>query len=393
MATQRDYYEILGLAKTASEDEVKKAYRNLAKQYHPDINKEPGAEDKFKEIQEAYEILSDREKRASYDRYGHQDLNSGGGFNNAYGGRGFPDLSEILRDLFSGGRGGGFSGFSNFGGFSGFGGQQSQQQARVSKGPRKGDDIEKSISIDFLDAALGVKHTVEYQIDEDCPQCQGLGSKTPSDVVTCPKCQGKGTIRHVQQSIIGQIMSESTCPDCVGTGQIIKNKCDKCRGTGRVKSTRQIEIEIPAGVDDGNAVVVEGGGYGGYKGGKPGVMYVKIKVNPHKFFKRTGFDVSLIINISPIDAILGAKIQVPSIRGLIDLTIPAGTNHGAILRLAGKGIVNPQNRRLGDQLVIINIQNPSSLSSEESKLLNQLDQLSKDKRKERWDKFLAQFNK
>ena len=366
---KRDYYEVLGLTKGASEDEIKKAYRSLAKKYHPDINKEPGAEEKFKEINEAYDTLSDPDKKARYDQYGFEDPTQGfgggaGGFSGGFGG-----FEDIINSFFGGGR-------------------------RQSSGPQQGADIEKKMEISFEDAVYGCKKKIRLSVDDECMQCGGTGAATKNDIKPCQKCGGRGRVVMRQQSIFGYTNVETACPDCRGKGKIITKKCPDCNGTGRVRRTKDVEITIPAGIQTGMSLRMEGYGQAGYNGGPNGDLYIQFICGEHKDFKRDGQDIYLTIPLSYSQMVLGDTIDVPTIDGNVSLKIPAGTQPGTKLRLRGKGTKNPKGGiGRGDQYVICNLIVPTSLSKEEKKAVEELSTYEKQTKKSPWENFKARFTK
>ncbi len=366
MSEKRDYYEVLGVSKGATDKEIKKAYRTLARKYHPDLNKDnpKAAEEKFKEVTEAYEVLSDAKKRAQYDQFGHAAFGAGGGAGAGAGGFG------------------GFGGFGDFGGFSsgGFGGFNGEDifesffgggATRKARGPRRGSDLRYDISITFEEAAFGKEIELTIPRKEECATCHGSGAEPGTSSETCPKCHGTGQIKEVHNTILGQMMQQSVCDRCGGTGKIIKNPCHTCHGKGTVDAKSKIRVKIPAGVDNGSRIRVSGAGQAGQLGGGYGDLYVYISVKPHKFFQRDGANVICEVPISFIQAALGDKIDVPTLEGEVDMTIPAGVQPGAILRLSGRGIQRLHGRGKGDQLVRLKIFTPQNLSDEQKKLLEQ----------------------
>jgi len=367
---KRDYYEVLGLKKGASDDEIKKAYRSLAKKYHPDINKEPGAEEKFKEINEAYDTLSDPDKKARYDQFGFDDPTGG----------------------FGGAGGQGFSGFGGFGGFediinSFFGGGR-----RQSNQPTQGQDIEKQMTITFEEAVFGCKKKIRLTVDDECTQCGGTGAASKNDIKTCPKCGGHGRVIIRQQTMFGTRQVETVCPDCNGRGKTVTKKCPECNGRGKVKRTKDVEINIPAGMQTGMTLRMEGYGAPGYNGGPNGDLYISFVCGEHQNFKRDGQNIILTIPLSFTQAALGDTIEVPTIDGNVSLKIPAGTQPGTKLRLRGRGTKNPNGgSSRGDQLVICNVVIPTSLSSEEKKVIEELGNLEKKEKKSPWEKFKSLF--
>ncbi len=352
---KRDFYDILGVSKDASTEEIRKAYRTLAKKYHPDVSSEDKAEEKFKEVQEAYDTLGDESKRANYDRFGHESP-----FGNGAGA-------------------GGFGGFGDFGGFSDifssfFGG--GARQADPNR-PIKGDDLERIVTIDFEEAVLGTKKTFKIDVEETCNHCHGSGGETPKDVETCDRCHGQGFVTVEQRTILGSMRSQQVCPRCGGSGKIVKNKCHVCTGKGRVKTTKTVEVKVPAGIDNNMSLRMSGYGEGGHNGGPSGDLYLRFRVRPHKVFKRHNDDILLSIPVSFTQATLGDNVDVPTIYGDVSLKIPAGTQSGTVLRMKGRGVSNVNSNRKGDQLVTINIETPTNLSKEQIEALKKFDKLEK----------------
>ena len=356
MAEKRDYYEVLGVDKSANADQIKRAYRKMAKKYHPDVNKDPGAEDKFKEVQEAYDVLSDDNKKAAYDRYGHAAFDQNGGFGGA------------------GGFGGGFGGFEDvdlgdiFGSFFGGGGSSRQRRS----GPTRGEDRYVQLEIEFMDAIKGKKTEIKINYDQPCSHCHGTGAKDPNDMQTCPKCGGTGSIRTQQRSPFGTFVSQSECPDCHGTGKIIKDKCTHCHGKGFVNKTITVELNIPAGINSHQQLRVQGKGYRGTQGGPNGDLYVEILVRPHSHFQREGQNIFITIPVSAVDATLGCEVDVPTVNGDVSLKIPEGTQPGTTLRLRGKGVKSLRGDQYGDQFVKIDVKIPTKLSKDERELYTKL---------------------
>ena len=356
MANKRDYYEVLGIGKEASDDEIKKAYRTLAKKYHPDLNKAADAAEKFKEVQEAYEVLSDPEKKNRYDQYGFAgvDENYSNGFNfNGFSSGGFDDLNDIFGSFFG----------------SGFRGSQS---SRSSNGPRRGQDKYMEMSIDFMDAVRGLSKTITLEVEEQCSQCLGSGARSKDDIKVCPKCNGRGRILRQQQTMFGIMQSESICPDCNGTGKKIERKCPNCHGQGYVKKKIEVEVNIPAGIQSGQQLRIAGKGDRGYNGGDNGDLYIEINVIDSKQFERDGNDIYVSVSISAVDATIGCSIDVPTVYGDVELDIPAGTQPNQKFRLKGKGMKDVRSNNYGDEYVIVNIKIPTSLSRDEKDLYNQL---------------------
>jgi molecular chaperone DnaJ len=349
MVVKRDYYEVLGVSRDASPEEIKKAFRKLAFEHHPDRNREDGAADRFKEINEAYEVLSNADKRAAYDRYGH----SGGGdfFNQGFDGFDF----------------GNFGGFGDiFEAFFGGAGTSTRQ------GPRSGSDLRCNITISFEEAALGCEKEVVIQRTEQCPQCRGNGAEPGSQPVTCPTCNGAGQVRRVQRGIFGQFVNSAVCNQCNGQGQIITNPCKECKGSGYKKQKRNLSVKIPGGVDNGTRIRLSGEGDAGIRGGSPGDLYVVLAVPEHKFFAREGDDVIYELPVNFAQVALGDEVEVPTLYGNCKLKIPAGSQTGGVLRLKDKGISHLHRRGNGDQLVVLKVTTPDSLSKEQRHLFEEL---------------------
>jgi molecular chaperone DnaJ len=346
MAVKRDYYEVLGVSRDASSEEIKKAFRKLAFQYHPDRNRDDGAEDRFKEVNEAYEILSDADKRAAYDQFGH----SGAG--NMFG-RGFEGFD--------------FGGFGDiFEAFFGGTGTRSRQTSR------RGDDLRYSMSISFEEAALGCEKEIEISRVEVCDTCHGTRSKPGSQPVRCTNCDGSGQVRRVQRSLFGQFINTTVCNQCHGEGRIITEPCPDCKGSGVQKHKRRITVNIPAGVDDGNGIRLTGQGDAGSRGGSPGNLYVVLSVGKHEFFERDNDDVLYDLKLNFAQAALGAEVEVPTLYGDTKLKIPSGSQAGRIVRLKDKGIPHLHGRGQGDQLVKLVVVTPESLNKEQRRLFEEL---------------------
>lgn len=371
MAEKRDYYEVLGVDKNANADEIKRAYRKMAKKYHPDVNKAPDAEEKFKEVQEAYDVLSDANKKAAYDRYGHAAFDQtagGGGFGGFQGGfGGFEDMSDIFSSFFGGGMGGG----------------RSRQT-----GPMQGEDRFMQVTIDFMDAIKGKKIDLKLNVDEICPHCNGTGAKTPNDVQTCSRCGGTGTIKTQQRTAFGTFVNTTTCPDCGGTGKVIKGKCPHCHGKGYNNKNITVELNIPAGINSRQQLRVAGKGERGMNGGPNGDLFVEIIVKPHQHFVRDGRNIQITIPISAIDAVLGCTIDVPTVYGEVSLKIPEGTQHGQMFRLRGKGVKDMRSDNYGDEIVKVEVKIPTKISKEEKELYQKIKAQEK-----KGDSFFANFKK
>jgi molecular chaperone DnaJ len=350
MASKRDYYDVLGVPRSASGEELKRAYRRLARQYHPDVNKSADAEERFKEVSEAYEVLSDEQKRTAYDRFGHAGVqgSAGAGYS-GFGGFGFEDIFEDF--------------------FSGFG-MGSRRRAR--RGPRRGADLQYGLKISFEEAAFGCEKEIEILRHETCPRCQGAGAEPGTQPMRCPQCNGTGEVRQVQQSILGSFVNVSTCPRCRGEGEIVTTPCSQCHGHKVVQVPRTLSVKIPPGVDDGMRVRLAGEGEPGAYGGPPGNLYVVISVKPHRYFRRRDSNVLLELAINVAQAALGDEISVPTLDGEIPLKIPAGTQSGKVFRLRGKGIPRLRRNGRGDQLVIVQVTIPTRMTDEQMQLFQQL---------------------
>lgn len=360
MAEKKDYYEILGVNKTASEDEIKKAYRKLAKKYHPDVNSgDKEAESKFKEINEAYEVLGDKEKRLKYDQFGHTAFDP-----NGFGGGGFGDF---------GGFTGGFGGFGDiFDTIFGEGGFSFSTSGRARKtGPQRGSDIKYEMEIGFEEAAFGVKKDININRNESCQACKGTGAKDGSGTETCKKCGGTGEIRYTQSSPFGRIVNVRTCDECHGEGTIIKNPCTTCLGRGIVRKNRKITVDIPAGVDNGSILTLRGEGEPGLKGGPNGDLYIYVRVKPHRIFKRDGSDLFCEVPISFAQAALGGTIAVPTLEGDAKYTLDEGTETGTTFKLKGKGIQSLKSRYKGDLYFTVKVQVPKKLNEKQKEALRQ----------------------
>ncbi len=343
--SKRDYYDVLGVSKNATDAELKKAYRKLAKQYHPDVNKDANAEEKFKEINEAYETLSDSQKRANYDQFGHAGANGNfSGFEGFQGG--FGGFEDIFSNMF----GGGFS-----------------SSSRRHTGPMQGENRYMYMDISFMDSVNGREEDITLRVDEECKHCHGTGADSKSDLTHCSRCNGRGVIQEQQRSMFGIIMNERVCPDCNGKGKQIKTKCRECHGDGYTNKKVTINLKIPAGIQHGQALRVPKRGHKGINGGPNGDLIIEIRVSQHQHFKRDGNDIYLEVPISAIDAMLGTKVDVPTVYGEVTITIPEGTQHGSKLRLAEKGIKTERN--VGDQYVIIRIEVPKNLPNNMKKQL------------------------
>jgi len=370
MATKRDYYEILGVDKKSSADEIKAAYRKLAMQYHPDRNKATDAEEKFKEISEAYAVLSDLNKRQQYDQFGHSGIDMRYSQEDIFRGAA-PDIEDILRDFGVGGFGGGRGGsiFDMF--FRGGGGQR--------EGPRRGSDMLYELAIEFEEAASGKKVDLEVPRNEACEVCHGSGARPGTSPKTCPTCHGSGQVNRTQNTPFGRFMTTSTCGTCRGDGNVIDSPCTNCHGSGTVQKKRKLEVKIPPGVDSGSRLRVSGEGEAGQKGGPPGDLYVEIYVKPHKIFTRNENDIIMESTISFTQAALGDEIIVPTLDGKASMKIPPGTQNAQVFRLRGKGFPDLHRSGKGDELVKIKIEVPTKLTERQKQLLKEFAEISGDK--------------
>ncbi|MDL2215864.1 molecular chaperone DnaJ [Ruminococcaceae bacterium OttesenSCG-928-N02] len=351
MADKRDFYEVLGVAKGASDTEIKAAYRKLAKKYHPDIN--PGdasAEASFKEVNEAYEVLSDKEKRQRYDQFGHAgvDPSYGGGAGGAYGGfSGGVDINDILESMFGGGFGGG------------------QARTRNPNAPQRGSDLRVSMTLSFMEAVHGTSKTIQLKRRETCDECGGNGAAKGTQPQTCPDCGGSGVITQQQRTPFGVMQNQRVCSRCAGKGKIVKDPCSHCGGNGQVQENAKIEIKIPAGVDTGITITMRTEGNAGTNGGPRGDLIVAISVQADEMFERDGYDIYVDIPISYAQAVLGAEVVVPTVEGKVQYTIPEGTQPGAVFRLRGKGVKYVNGKSKGDQYVRVILEVPKKLSKEQ----------------------------
>ncbi|WP_290771181.1 molecular chaperone DnaJ [Anaerofustis sp.] len=377
--SKRDYYEVLGIDKSAGEDEIKKAYRKLAMKYHPDRNPDnKEAEEKFKEINEAYEVLSDADKKAKYDQFGHAafDPNMGGGA--GFGGAGFGGFEDMFGDIFGSMFGGGFSSGA------------SRQNVR-----QKGRDLRVNLSLSFEEAVFGCKKEIKLKRTETCDTCAGKGAVNDADIKTCDKCHGTGQVRVTQQSLFGTVQTVKTCDECHGTGKKIVKPCPKCHGEGNVKKQRTLSIRIPAGVDTGSVLPLRGEGEAGKNGGPNGDVYIYISVRPHAIFTREDNDIYCEIPITFVQAALGDSIMVPTVDGKVKLKIPEGTQSGQVFKLKGKGVQNPNGFGKGNEYVEIKVEVPKNLTEKQKSKLREFGDMSNDKNHEQsksfWDKVKDNF--
>lgn len=343
-----EYYDRLGVSKDASQDEIKRAYRKMSKKYHPDINKEPGAEEKYKEVQEAYETLSDDQKRAAYDQYGPDGANGfggQGGFGGFDGGAGFGGFEDIFSSFFGGGA------------------------TRNPNAPRQGDDLQYRVNLSFEEAIFGAEKGVHYNREATCKTCSGSGAKPGTSPVTCGRCHGQGVINVDTQTPLGMMRRQVTCDVCHGTGQEIKEPCQTCHGTGHEKQSHKVSVKIPAGVETGQQIRLAGQGEAGFNGGPYGDLFVIINVNPSDKFTRDGSTIYYTLNISFVQAALGDTVEVPTVHGNVEMTIPAGTQTGKTFRLKGKGAPRLRGGSQGDQHVTVKIVTPTKLNDAQKEAL------------------------
>lgn len=348
MADRRDYYEVLGVSRDAGADEIRNAYRRLARQYHPDVNNTPEAAERFKEANEAYQVLSDPQRRQQYDRFGHAGMQQGGGFD---GFAGFGGLGDIFEDLF------------------GFG---MRSTGRAHNAPQRGADLQLNLRISFHDAVFGVTKAVEVSRLEPCDRCGGSGAEPGTTPTRCPTCNGSGEVRRVQQTILGSFVNVSPCPTCGGRGETIGTRCSKCVGERQARRSRTLEVRIPPGVDSGTRIRITGEGDVGLNGGPPGNLYVNIDVEPDPLFRRQDFDVIYELQLNVAEAALGATVNVPTLEGEEVLKVPAGTQSGRTFRMRGKGVPHLQRSGRGDQIVVVRVLTPTNLTPRQRELLEEL---------------------
>jgi molecular chaperone DnaJ len=346
--SNRDYYETLGVGRNASDDEIKSAFRKLARQYHPDVNKDHNAEEKFKEINEAYGVLSDPDKRVRYDRFGKEGLgNMGGGFHDYT-----VDFNDIFEDLLSG-----------FGFSSG---------RRSRKSPRRGRDLQMQMTLKFEEAVFGAEKEIEFEREDTCSHCNGSGAEPGTSPVKCSTCNGQGEVRQVRQTFLGQMVQTAICPACNGRGETISSPCKTCRGGGLERKKIKKKVQVPPGVDAGTQIRLAGEGGPGIFGGPNGNLFLLLDVQPHKFFKRRENDIILNLDINVAQAVLGADVEVPTVDGNEKFRIPTGTQPGKVFHLKGKGVPHLRRSGRGDQLVIVNVEIPSRLTKEQRELFEKL---------------------
>ncbi|MCM1505690.1 MAG: molecular chaperone DnaJ [Ruminococcus flavefaciens] len=380
MAEKRDYYEVLGLQKGATDAEIKKAYRKKAREYHPDMHPDnPDAYvEKMQEVNEAYEVLSDADKKSRYDQFGHAgvDPSYGGGAGGFSGGMGgFGDMGDIFENI-----------FGNFG----FGGGSSRSNANA---PRRGSDIQESVLINFMEACNGVKKEIKLNRMSTCDACKGTGADGSSSSEVCPDCQGRGTVKVTQNTVFGAIASTKTCPHCSGKGKIIKNPCQKCRGQGRLRVQKTVSVDIPAGIDDRQTIRLSGQGDCGVNGGPNGDLLINVSVKSHAIFKRDGFDIHCDIPVTYMEAVLGAEITVPTIDGDVKYTISEGTQTGTVFRLKGKGVKKLHRNERGNQYVTIYVEVPKNLTKKQKDLLREFEASLSDKNYAKRQSFFDKLKK
>lgn len=358
---KRDFYEVLGISKSASKDDIKNAYRKLAKQYHPDVNKDPDAPKKFEEIQEAYDVLYDDTKRQQYDQFGMAAFEQGAaggpaggnpfanGFSQGFGGAEGMDLNDIFASFFGGGR----------------------QRSSSASGPRKGEDSLYRVKIPFMDSIKGKKITITVAFDEACPHCHGSGAESPNDMVTCSQCGGRGTVRVRQQTLFGVMDSETTCPRCHGSGKTIRTKCHECGGSGYQRVRKDVDVQIPAGISDGQQIRVQGKGSRGYNGGPNGDLYVEIQVQADKTFRREGNDIHVDVELTFVDCALGTDIEVPTVYGPVEVKIAEGTQPDQIIRLRDRGVKDLRTGKPGNEYLHLKVRTPTGMSNTQKDLLRQ----------------------
>ncbi len=369
--SKKDYYEVLGVSKDASQPDIKAAYRKLARKYHPDVSKEEDAETKFKEVREAYEVLSDSQKRAQYDRFGHSANQQGQGFGDFGSGGGFGDFD--FEDIFS----------------SFFGGGRSRGQ-RANQ-PRKGQDIQKRMRVTFEEAVHGAKKKIRTTVYEECSSCHGSGAHSKDDIETCAKCQGTGAVTMEQQTMFGRTRTQTACPDCGGTGKTIKKTCGECGGEGIVGKEKTVAVNVPQGVDNNNQLRMPGFGHKGVNGGPPGDLYIVFEVAEDDVFERHGDDLVVEVPITVSQAALGDQIIVPTPYGNVKLKIPAGTQSHKTFRVKAKGMTNLRSKRKGDLHAVIKVMIPSKLSKKQQDLFEQLSKTNLENEETIWDKVKNKF--
>jgi molecular chaperone DnaJ len=362
---KRDFYEVLGLSKNASTDEIKKAFRTLARKYHPDVNKDAGAEASFKEINEAYSVLSDPQKRSQYDQFGHAGAQFGGG-----GGQGFEGFD--FGDMFGQGFGGGGGQFEDL--FDTFFGGSRRQRT----GPRRGDDLRYDLSVTLAEASRGIEKDIDLPHFVSCQTCKGTGAKPGTNPEKCSTCKGSGEVRRTQRTMIGAFTQVTTCPECNGSGKIIKTPCPECHGRGLTRKTHKVSVKVPMGVETGQKLRIPKAGDSGEKGGSPGDLYIFITVKEDPNFERDGADLHHKLYVPLTKAILGSQMEVPTIDGKVELKIPAGTQSGSVLRMREKGMPHLGSRARGDLYIHVDVSIPKDLSKEELELIKKFGSIRKE---------------
>lgn len=370
MANKRDYYEVLGVSRDATQEEIKKAYRTLAKKYHPDVSTDPNATEKFAEIQVAYDCLSDPTKKENYDRFGSEDMNGYAGGAGAGGfGADFGGFEDIFTSFFGGGA----------------------RSSRSESTSKQGKDVYAEITITFEEAAFGVKKAIKVTKLDTCSQCDGTGAQSKDDIVSCPKCKGSGRVVVDQQTLFGRFRTETSCPDCKGTGKKIKHVCEKCGGSGRIRNTKEINVNIPAGIDDEQTLRISGEGEAGINGGPKGDLLIKVNVKKHEVFVREGNDIYVELPLTFSQAALGTTIEVQTLSGLVALKIPAGTQTGTKFKMTGKGINSKINNRVGNQYVTVTVVTPTNLSNKQKEIFTELSETDETKGSKIFDKIKKFF--
>jgi molecular chaperone DnaJ len=371
---KRDYYEVLGISKTASDEDIKKAYRKLAKKYHPDVSTETNAEAKFKEVQEAYDVLSDQTKRSQYDQFGHQAANAGFGAG-GFGGAGFEgfDFGDIFSAFFGG----------------------NQRTSRPTNRPRKGSDIQRRMMISFEESIFGKTEKIKVPVYDECHVCHGLGAESRKDIKVCSQCGGSGSVIIEQQTLFGRTQARAACPTCKGMGKEIINKCSNCNGEGVEKINKEVEIRVPKGIETGQQIRLEGYGNKGSSGGPNGDLYIVFEVKPSEKYIREGDDIIVNIPITFAQAALGTELKVDTVYGPVMFKIPPGTQSEAKFRLKGKGAPNVRTKQLGDQHVIVSVMTPQKLNNQQRKVFEELLRIEDevDAPKNWWDRFKSNFNR
>lgn len=375
----KDYYKLLGVEKNATKEDIKKAYKKLAKKYHPDLNKEEGSAEKFKEISEAAAVLGDDQKRQQYDQFGTAD------FSGFQGGAGGFDFSDFMR----GTQGFGFDFDSIFDSF--FGGSGMFGGGRRRRGPRRGSDLIYDIEITLKEAAFGAEKHITIPKMERCDECKGKGAKSDSDIITCPECNGAGSVKHTRRTPFGMFQTVSACRTCNGEGTTIKNPCRECHGSGLVEKTKKIKVEIPGGVDDGTRLRISGEGEAGEKAGPSGDLFIRLHVKPNDLFERQGNDLFMEMPVSFATAALGGEIEVPTLDGKVKMKIPSGTQSNTVFRLKGEGIPSLRSYGKGDQKVRIIIDVPTKLTKKQKDLLEEFDKGANKSNKSIFDKIKGSF--